>query len=98
MRTTDTMTISLPRAMAKQMEKVQKRENRTRSELLREAWRLYYESRYPIYSPTKMEAAAISKGRAEIKRGQFVGLEQLLHEMDVERRKTGPKGTRKVSR
>jgi predicted transcriptional regulator len=98
MRTTDTMTISLPPAMAKQMEKVQKRENRTRSELLREAWRLYYESRYPIYRPTKAEAAAIRKGRAEMNRGQFVSLEQLLLKMDVERRKTGPKGARKVSR
>ena len=84
--------------MAKQMEKVQKRENRTRSELLREAWRLYYESRYPIYRPTKAEAAAIRKGRAEMNRGQFVSLEQLLLKMDVERRKTGPKGARKVSR
>jgi predicted transcriptional regulator len=92
------MTISLPPAMAKQMEKVQRRENRTRSELLREAWRLYYESRYPVYSPTKVEAAAIRKGRAEMKRGQFVTLEQLLHEMDAKRRKTGPKGARKVSR
>ena len=36
MRTTDTLTISLPPAMAKQMERVQKEENRTRSELLRE--------------------------------------------------------------
>ena len=49
MRTTDTLTISLPPAMAKQMEKVQKEENRTRSELLREAWRQYFESRrYPV--------------------------------------------------
>ena len=92
------MTISLPPAMAKQMEKVQKRENRTRSELVREAWRLYYESRYPIYTPTKAEATAIRKGRAEMRRGEFVTLEQLLHEMDVKRRGAGPKGTRKVSR
>lgn len=47
MRTTNTLTISLPPAMAKQMERVQKEENRTRSELLREAWRRYFESRYP---------------------------------------------------
>jgi Arc/MetJ-type ribon-helix-helix transcriptional regulator len=92
------MTISLPPAMAKQMEKVQKRENRTRSELVREAWRLYYESRYPIYTPTKAEATAIRKGRAEMRRGEFVTLEQLLHEMGAKRRGAGPKGTRKVSR
>jgi len=62
MRTTDTMTISLPPAMAKQMEKVQKEEHRTRSELLREAWRHYFESRYGVATTTKPELAAIRKG------------------------------------
>jgi len=47
------MTISLPPAMAKQMERVQKEEHRTRSELLREAWRHYFESRYPTYKPPR---------------------------------------------
>src|SRR5213076_2792920 len=98
MRTTDTLTISLPPAMAKQMEKVQKEENRTRSELLREAWRQYFEGRYGTYSPTKAELAAIRKGRAEIKRGESVTLEQLLHEMDTPNRKASPKRTRKSSR
>jgi len=98
MRTTDTLTISLPPAMAKQMEKVQKEEHRTRSELLREAWRQYFESRYRTYTPTRGELAAIRKGRAEIKRGQFVTLEQLLHEMDTPRRKASTKNARKSSR
>jgi predicted transcriptional regulator len=97
-RTTDTMTISLPPAMAKQMAKVQKAENRTRSELMREAWRLYFESHYPIYTPTKLETGAIRKGRAEMKRGQFVTLEQLRHEMDPKHGKAGAKNTRKSSR
>jgi metal-responsive CopG/Arc/MetJ family transcriptional regulator len=35
MRATDTLTISLPADMAEQMKKVQKKENPTRSELLR---------------------------------------------------------------
>lgn len=97
MRTTDTMTISLPPAMAKQMEKIQKKENRTRSELLREAWRHYYETRYRVYAPTKTEMSAIRRGRAEIRQGQFVSLEQLL-EMDTKRRAAGRKGTRAGSR
>ena len=79
MRTTETMTISLPPAMAKQMEKVRREENRTRSELLREAWRLYFESRYPVYTPTKAEFAAIRQGRADFKRGDFLTLSQLHH-------------------
>ena len=61
MRTTDTLTISLPPAMAKQMERVQKEEHRTRSELLREAWRQYFEGRYGSYTPTNTELAAIRK-------------------------------------
>jgi len=98
MRTTDTLTISLPPAMAKQMEKVQKEENRTRSELLREAWRQYFDSRYGTYTPTKTELAAIRKGRAEISRGQFVTLDRLLHDLDNTHRKARPKRDRKSSR
>lgn len=97
-RSTDTLTISLPPAMVKQMERVQKEENRTRSELLREAWRQYFESRYGAYTPTKSELAAIRKGRAAIKRGEFVTLEQLLNDLDYPHRKAGPKTARKDSR
>jgi len=98
MRTTDTLTISLPPAMAKQMEKVQKEENRTRSELLREAWRQYFDSRYGTYTPTKAELAAMRKGRAEIHRGRFVRLDQLLDELDTAHRKARPKRDRQSSR
>ena len=98
MRTTDTMTISLPPAMVKQMEKVQKEENRTRSELLREAWRQYFESRYPVVRPTNAELAAIRKGRAEIRRGKFVTLETLLHDLDGSHRKASRKSARKRAR
>jgi predicted transcriptional regulator len=98
MRTTDTLTISLPPAMAKQMARVQKEENRTRSELLREAWRRYFESRFPAVTPTKAELAAIRKGRAEIKRGKFVTLERLLHDRDTPHRRARPKAARKSSR
>ena len=98
MRTTETFTISLPPAMVRQMEKVRKEEHRTRSELLREAWRQYFEARYTTYTPTKADLAAIRKGRTEIKRGQFVTLAQLLREMDTPHRKARPKNTRKGSR
>ena len=98
MRNTDTLTISLPPAMAKQMEKVRKAENRTRSELLREAWRQYFDSHYGTYTPNKAEAAAIRKGRAEISRGQFVTLKQLLHELDTAHRQARSKRDRQSSR
>jgi predicted transcriptional regulator len=91
------MTISVPPAMAKQMGKVQKEEHRTRSELVREAWRQYFESRYGTYTPTKAEAAAIRKGRAAFKRGEYVTLNQLHNELDAARIQTRAKRSRKVS-
>lgn len=97
-RTTGTMTISLPPAMLKQMEQVQKEENRTRSELLREAWRRYFESRFPVEVPTQAELRAIRRGRAEIKSGKFVTLEQLNDELAAANRKPRSKSARKTSR
>ena len=97
MRATDTMTISVPPAMVKQMEQVQKEEHRTRSELLREAWRQYFENRYAVYSPTKAEVAVIRKGRAEFKRGEYVTLTQLHHELDSARQQKRKKAARKLS-
>ena len=97
MRTTDTMTISLPPAMALQMEQVQKAEHRTRSELLREAWRHYFESRYGVETPTRTELAAIRKGRAAFKRGEYVTLAQLHNELDAARNKPRAKRSRKAS-
>ena len=84
--------------MAKQMERVRKEENRTRSELLREAWRQYLANRSRLYTPTKAELAGIRRGRAEIRRGQSVTLQQLLHDLDTHPRKASGKRVRKSSR
>lgn len=84
--------------MAEQMKKVQEKENRTRSELLRKAWREYFESHYGGYAPTKAEVAAIRKGRAEIRRGQFKTLQELRSDLDNSHRKTSGKAARKITR
>jgi predicted transcriptional regulator len=97
-RATDTLTISLPAAMAEQMKKVQKKENRTRSELLREAWRQYFDSHYGTYTPTKAELLAIRTGRAEVSRGEYRTLQEILNDLDPARRKAGRKTARKSSR
>jgi predicted transcriptional regulator len=91
------MTISLPPAMVKQMEKVQREEHRTRSELLREAWRQYFQSRYPVYKPTSLELSAIRTGRAAFKRGEFVTLDQIQNDLAVARNQARKKGSRKTS-
>jgi len=41
-RTTETMTVSLPPAMMEQVDRTCEAEHRTRSELVREALRLYF--------------------------------------------------------
>ena len=41
MRTTENLTVSLPPAVKREMEKTAKKENRTLSELVRETWRQY---------------------------------------------------------
>jgi predicted transcriptional regulator len=97
-RATDTLTISLPADMAEQMKKVQKKENRTRSELMREAWRQYFERHYGSYTPTKAELLAIRKGRAEIGRGQYKTLQEVLHDLDHPHRRAGRETARKGSR
>jgi hypothetical protein len=55
------------------------------------------ESRYPLYTPTKAEAAAIRKGRAAYKRGDYITLNQLHNELDTARHQARKKGARKVS-
>jgi predicted transcriptional regulator len=52
----------------------------------------------PTYKPTKAELAAIRKGEAEIARGEYVTLTDLLHDLDPPRRKSGTKAVRKVPR
>lgn len=99
MRTTQTMTVSLPPAMVSQFDKIRKAENRTRSELVREALRFYFSTRMPEVIPTKAELAAIRRGRAEIKKGDYITLDELLlNDLANTNRKASAKNSRKSSR
>src|SRR5579863_5343424 len=91
MRTTQTMTISLPPAMVRLFERVRKAESRTRSELVREALRVYFERRYPAVVATKAEVAALRRGRAAFRRGDAVSLNQFLHDLEPAARRTRAK-------
>ena len=78
MRTRQTFTISLPPAMAEQVERTMRAENRTRSELVREALRTYIAIRqFPVETPTPAELRAIRRGRAAYARGDYVTLDEL---------------------
>ena len=70
MRESTTFTVSLPPAMAKEIERAMKAEHRTRSELVREALRVYLSARLiPAELPTPAEARAYRRGMAAYKRG-----------------------------
>ncbi|MBM3748653.1 MAG: ribbon-helix-helix protein, CopG family [Acidobacteria bacterium] len=98
MRSTETITISLPPSMLRSLKRAGAAENRTRSELVREALQTYFNLRYPVVEASKAELAAIRRGRAEIRRGQYLTLEQLTDELGTADRQAGLKGTRRDSR
>ena len=52
----------------------------------------------PAYEPSKTEMAAIRRGEAEIARGEYVTLRDILHDLDRPRRKRGAKTARKAPR
>lgn len=91
MRTTQTMTVSLPPALVRQFEEVRKKESRTRSELVREALRAYFESRYPVVQATKAELSALRRGRAAFHRGDAVSLKAFLHDVEPHDHRSGTK-------
>ena len=94
MRESTTFTVSLPPAMARKIEQAMKAEHRTRSELVREALRMYLSARQmPIEVPTAAEIRAYRKGMAAYQRGDFVTLEEYSN--GVERRPR--RARRKVS-
>ncbi len=97
MRTRQTFTISLPESMAKQVEEAMEAEQRTHSELVREALRAYLNRRVPFVAASKAELAAIRRGRAEIENGEYVTLDELFHGLAASDRKTSRKRARKSS-
>ena len=93
-RRRETVTVSLPPQMLRQLHRVRKLEKRTPSELILNALQQYLESRYPVYTPTKAESAAIRKGREAFERGEYVALADLVDELGSGRHQTRKKRTR----
>lgn len=84
--------LDLPPSLAKQVQSVIRKERRTPAELMREALRTYLWLRgLPEETPTAAELRRIRLGRAEIKRGNFVTLDQLSDELESPRRRTRTK-------
>ncbi len=69
-----------------------KAEHRTRSELVREALRVYLSARLiPAERPTPAEARAYRRGMAAYERGDYVTLGEYLDGMDRRPRRAGKK-------
>jgi hypothetical protein len=78
--------------MAKQVEQARKAEHRTRSELVREALRVYLSGQLiPTEKLTTSEARAYRSGMAAYKRGDYVSLGAYLDGMDRRSRRAGKK-------
>ncbi len=92
MRSRQTMTVSLPPTMIREVERVRKAEHRTRSELVREALRVYFASR--TYTPTARELRAIERGRTAIRRGDYYTLDELRAALGSPSRQARPKSHR----
>ena len=92
---TTLLTISLPRAMAERVETLRKAEQRTRSELVREALRTYFAiaARFPEEEATPAELRALARGRRAVARGEYVTLDHLLHDLEPHRRRPSTKRT-----
>jgi hypothetical protein len=57
---------------------VRRREHRTRSELIWEALRVYFDRlrAVPVYTPTRRELREIEKGREAMRRGEYYTLDE----------------------
>lgn len=108
-RTSATFSVSLPPAMASELERVRRKEHRTRSELVREALRHYIRvvdarelqeraAMLPEEEPTPEEVAAIAAGSKEIREGKFTDLNQLRHELGHRRQQPRAKKSQARSR
>ena len=80
--------------MAEQVERAMRVEHRTRSELIREALRVYLSARIvPVESPTAGEVRTYRRGMAAYKSGDYVTLEAYLDGMDRRPRRAGKKSS-----
>jgi metal-responsive CopG/Arc/MetJ family transcriptional regulator len=90
-RTTKTIAISLPPQMVDELDRVRKREHRTRSELMREALRRYItiaerSHTIPVEDALPEEIEAMRRADEEYARGECVRLEDLQHELGLSAR------------
>jgi Arc/MetJ-type ribon-helix-helix transcriptional regulator len=80
-KNTALVTVSVPLPIARQIERTRKRENRSRSELVREALRVYFAraDTFPVVHATPAELRALKRARAAYLRGETITLDEYEH-------------------
>jgi len=98
MRNREALTISLPPAMSRALQKAGKTQQRSRSEIVREALRLYFDpelalriARLPVYTPTARELRELEKGRRS---KNYLTIDELFRDLDGPHRSSRSKGSR----
>jgi len=84
------LTITLPAEMAEELNRLSRREHRSRSSLLRDAFRRYAAGvevrEIPYVDPEPGELEALERGRQQTACGDYVALEHLHDELVRNRR------------
>ena len=80
-RNTALVTVSVPRPMVRQIERTSKAEQRSRSELVREALRDYFRKAagFPVVTATPAGLRALKRARREYLRGGTITLDEYEH-------------------
>jgi CopG family transcriptional regulator / antitoxin EndoAI len=108
-RISATFSVSLPPAMASELERLRRKEHRTRSELVREALRHYIRvadartvrgrmATLREEQPTAEEIDAIEQGNREFREGSFIDLSKLRHGLGSRGQQSRPKKSQTRSR
>ena len=90
------ITFTVPPDMHRLVERVRKTEQRTTTELMREALRRYFAQigALPVYTPTPAELRSIGRGRADAARDAVMSLKELDAYLDRPRHGARREGSR----
>jgi predicted transcriptional regulator len=79
------------KAMIDQVDKMRRGEHRMHSKLVREALRTYYSDRFAEAPVSVAELSAIRRGRAQIRRGEYVFLDEAFDDLESKNRRAQKK-------
>ena len=76
------ISVTLPLAVARQVQAASKKNRRSQSQVVREALELYFARRIQVVEPEVDEVEAIAVGKRQLAAGEFVTLTDLSRDLD----------------